>query len=174
MLGRKKVRMVEEKILDVDAGMQGSLKFKDPVNLRINGRFEGHLETRGNLIIGESALVEADIIGEAIEVAGTVKGDIAAKHELKLLATSSVTGKIEAPSLTVQKGAIFNGASVMPQRERAVKDVMNLDEVAAYLEMNPNEIREWAESGRLPALREDNSWKFKKEEVDSWVAGEKV
>ena len=35
-------KKLEEKILDVDAAMQGSLTFKDPVNLRINGKFEGN------------------------------------------------------------------------------------------------------------------------------------
>ena len=39
----------EDKILDVDARMQGTVVFKDPVNLRINGSFEGKLDTRGNL-----------------------------------------------------------------------------------------------------------------------------
>ena len=34
---------VREKILDVDASMQGTLSFNDPVNLRINGKFEGKL-----------------------------------------------------------------------------------------------------------------------------------
>ena len=43
------------KILDVDASMQGTLSFKDPVNLRINGRFEGRLITKGTLTIGDRA-----------------------------------------------------------------------------------------------------------------------
>ena len=46
-----------EKVLDVDATMQGTLTFRDPVNLRINGSFEGNLDTKGNLTIGENATV---------------------------------------------------------------------------------------------------------------------
>ena len=53
---------LEEKVMDVDASMQGSLSFKDPVNLRINGKFEGTLEVRGNLTIGQNAIVLADIV----------------------------------------------------------------------------------------------------------------
>ena len=174
MIGRKKLKLIEEKILDVDAGMQGTLKFKDPVNLRINGRFEGHLETRGSLIIGERAIVEADIIGEAIEIGGTVKGDITAKRDLKLLATAFVAGKIDTPSLIVQKGAVFNGTSVMPQSDRPVKDIMEIDEVAVYLDIDKNEVREWAASGRLPAFKEEDVWKFRKQEVDSWVTSGKM
>ena len=38
-----------EKWLEVDASMTGSMVFKDPVNLQINGRFEGTLDAKGNL-----------------------------------------------------------------------------------------------------------------------------
>ena len=36
-----------EKWLEVDASMIGTLTFKDSVNLQINGRFEGTLDTKG-------------------------------------------------------------------------------------------------------------------------------
>ena len=67
-------RREDEKFLDVNAAMQGSLAFSDPVNLRINGKFEGNLTTRGNLIIGSNADVKADIVGENITVGGKSKG----------------------------------------------------------------------------------------------------
>ena len=50
---RRREEEPKEKILDVDASMQGTLSFKDPVNLRINGKFEGKLQTKGSLTIGE-------------------------------------------------------------------------------------------------------------------------
>lgn len=174
MIGKKKLKHIEEKILDVDAGMQGTLKFKDPVNLRINGRFEGHLETRGNLVIGETSSVEADIIGEAIEIAGSVKGDISAKRELRLLSSAHVAGKIETPSLLIEKGALFNGTVAMIEGAAIAKDVMDINEAASYLEMEVSEVREWAEAGKLPAFKEDNIWKFKKQEIDSWASSERV
>ena len=50
MLGKKN-GAGEPKVLEVDATLQGNLQFKDAVNLRINGCFEGRLETGGELII---------------------------------------------------------------------------------------------------------------------------
>jgi len=50
----------EEKFLDVSASMQGTLRFDDPVNLRISGKFEGTLETRGKLYIGAKADIKAN------------------------------------------------------------------------------------------------------------------
>ena len=65
MLRREKQ---DKKVLDVDASMQGTLTFKDPVNLRINGSFEGRLDTKGMLTIGENASVRADIHGDEIVI----------------------------------------------------------------------------------------------------------
>ncbi len=78
LIGRR-MRVAEEKVLDVDASMQGTMVFKDPVILRINGKFEGSLTTRGNLTIGENAVVDADIEGDDITIAGVVNGNINAK-----------------------------------------------------------------------------------------------
>ena len=70
----KKNNELQEKILDVDASMQGTISFKDPVNLRINGSFEGKLDTRGNLTIGENAKVTANINGDNIVIAVDHRG----------------------------------------------------------------------------------------------------
>ena len=68
-----KLRM-REKIIDIEAGMQGNVKFSSPINLRINGKFEGELEVEGILTIGEQADVKAKIIkGESIKISGKVK-----------------------------------------------------------------------------------------------------
>ena len=77
----------EEKVLEVDASMQGTLTFRDPVNLKINGKFEGTLDTRGFLTIGENAVVNASIKGEAITILGKVNGNITAQNVLRILST---------------------------------------------------------------------------------------
>ena len=55
------------KTLDMDASMQGKLVFRDPVDLKISGKFEGSLDTKGNLTIGEGAVVNAEITGENMD-----------------------------------------------------------------------------------------------------------
>ena len=94
----------KEKILDVDASMQGTLSFNDPVNLRINGKFEGKLNTKGILMVGEHADIAADIVGEHITVAGKVSGNIKARKELKVISPARIVGDIETPVLSVSEG----------------------------------------------------------------------
>jgi len=103
MLKRKE----EEKILDVNASMQGSLVFSDPVHLRINGKFEGDLKTKGTLEIGRNAEVKAEIEGEVINIAGKVRGRIFADKKIILLPTAVVEGDLVSPLLQIEEGAIL-------------------------------------------------------------------
>ena len=161
-------KKIEEKILDVDAAMQGSLIFRDPVNLRINGKFEGTLETKGNLTIGQSAVVLADIIGDNIVIGGKVKGRITARESLTLLPTAVTEGDIYPAKLNVAEGAILEGRCSMLQ------DFLNSEELARYLEVDMNSVMEWANSGKLPANKEGNNWKFERKAIDQWVASGKI
>ena len=102
-LGRKRVEEEpREKVIEVDASMQGSLSFKDPVNLRINGRFEGTLDTAGSLMISEGAEVKATMHGELVMIGGSLAGELIVCKRLELGPSARVTGKITTPSLIVR------------------------------------------------------------------------
>ncbi|MBU0549239.1 MAG: polymer-forming cytoskeletal protein [Candidatus Omnitrophica bacterium] len=161
-------KKIEEKVLDVDASMQGSLSFKDPVNLRINGRFEGNLEVKGVLTISSSAVVKADIVGDKIIIGGRVKGKIIAREMLTLLSTAISEGEIFPAKLSIEEGAIFDGKCYM------LHDFLTAEELARYLEVDLNSIVEWASSGKIPGTREGNNWKFERKNVDAWIASGKV
>lgn len=161
-------KRIEEKVLDVDAAMQGTLSFKDPVNLRINGKFEGNLDTKGNLTIGQSAIVSADIVGDNIIVGGRVRGKITAKEMLTLLPSAIVEGEIYPARLNIAEGAVLDGRCSM------LNDFLSPEELARYLEVDLNSIMEWANAGRMPASKEGNNWRFERKAIDSWVASGKV
>lgn len=161
-------KKIEEKILDVDAAMQGTLTFKDPVSLRINGKFEGNLDTKGNLTIASTASVNADIVGDNVIIGGRTKGRITAKERLTLLPTAIVEGDIYPAKLNVAEGAIFEGRCSM------LHDFLNSEELARYLEVDMNSVLEWASTGKVPAAREGDNWKFDRKAIDSWVASGKV
>jgi excisionase family DNA binding protein len=169
---RDRRKKLEEKILDVDATMQGTLTFRDPVNLRINGKFEGNLDTRGNLIISENAIVKADIIGENIVIAGKVTGTVTAKLELKIIPPAVMIGNIKTPRLNISEGAILQGNCQMVF-ERG-EETLNVEELARYLEVDISSVLEWADSGKIPGFKEDNEWKFDRARIDEWVASGKI
>lgn len=165
---RDKKKEFVEKVLDVDASMQGSLVFKDPVNLRINGKFDGTLEVKGSLTIGDTAIVNARIIGDSVVIAGRVKGNILAKEKLILLNTALVEGEIHPAKLTVAEGAIFQGECKMLQ------DFLNVEELAKYLEVDMNSILDWANSGKVPCSKAGENWTFERKAIDEWVTLGKI
>ncbi|MCF7908366.1 MAG: polymer-forming cytoskeletal protein [Candidatus Omnitrophica bacterium] len=157
-------RRGEDKILDVNAAMQGSLVFSDPVNLRINGRFEGSLTTKGSLTIGSSADVKADISGEEVIVAGTVKGNIKATEGIRLTSTAKVFGDVNVSQITIEKGAVFNGKCRMNEGK------ISLEELSDYLSVGEKKIMEWVEGGKIPVEKEGNKFLFDRDQVEDWIA----
>ena len=175
MMIRRDKKHETEKVLDVDASMQGTLIFKDYVNLKINGTFEGVLNTKGNLMIGEQAVVNADITGESIIVAGKVSGNITALKDLKLISPARVIGDIRSPLLSIAEGAIFDGTSRMLSKASKFTDnVMTPDDLAKYLEIETNLVYEWANSGRLPGTKDGDAWRFERAKIDEWIAQGKI
>jgi len=179
MMGRRDKKREGEKALDLDASMQGSLSFKDPVSLRINGRFEGILNTKGSLMIGEHAVVNADITGESIIVAGKVNGNLTALKELKLIAPACVVGDITTPLLSIAEGAIFEGnckmlAKARPDEGYKQTTMMTPDELAKYLEVEVGVISEWVNTGKIPGMKEGDTWRFDRVRIDEWVAEGKI
>ncbi len=156
-------------ILDVTASMQGTLVFQEPVALRISGRFEGTLETKGDLTIGERASVQADINGDVITIAGRVAGKVVAKQSLRIIPPAVVRGEIWTPVLQVEAGARLDGAIHMTEEGAW----MTQEEVAEYLEMEVRLVEEWARQGKIPGVQKGSQWQFEKNKIDEWVASQK-
>ena len=119
----KKVQKTQEKVLDIKAGMKGNVKFDSPINLKISGKFEGALETKGHLFIGETAEVKAKTIkGENIVISGRVKGDIMCTGRLEVSPPASVIGNIRTPILVVNAGSTLKGHCEVPAEDKISKD----------------------------------------------------
>ncbi len=158
----------EEKVIEINAQMEGTLTFSDPVNLKIYGRYTGKLDTKGTLTIGQAAQVEANIVGENVVVAGKIKGNITAKKMLVLMPSAVLHGDISTPKLNIVEGAIFQGRCHM------LEDVLSIDDLAQYLEIEIPAILELASTGKIPASKDGDSWKFERAQIDQWAAAGKV
>ena len=97
--------------------MQGVLKAEG--NIRIDGLFEGKIETAGNVIVGRTGAVAADIVARNVLVAGKVKGNIQAHDRLEIIASGKVLGDIEAITLYIEEGGRHHGQSRMAGDEDA-------------------------------------------------------
>ena len=167
---------IDDKILDVDARMQGTIVFKDPVNLRINGSFEGKLETCGNLTIGENANVRADIQGDKVIIAGKVTGNLIVKESLSLIPPAVVLANVQTPVLSIAEGAVLDGKLKMLDLDKSIGTgrTLSLRDVAQYLEVEAKVVEEWAHQKKIPGEFQNGEWRFNQVAVDKWLQDEKV
>ncbi len=106
-----KKRKVEEKTTTSVIGKETEFKgsIKDKGSIRIDGSFQGEIETEGSLIVGEDAVVQAKIKAKAVIIGGKVVGDISCEERVELFSSGSLEGKVMAYDLTIAEGAFFNG-----------------------------------------------------------------
>lgn len=99
-------------LLGRDTVIDGTLTFKETI--RVDGRVSGKLVSeKGTLIVGENAVLDADIqVGVAI-VRGRVNGRMEASQRIEIHAPAQVSGDISAPSVAIDSGVVFNGNCVM-------------------------------------------------------------
>jgi len=86
-------------------------------DIQINGEFKGKLVTEKDVVVGEHAIVDADINGQNVYVAGEVRGDINAFEKIEILETGKVDGNVAASALSIESGGILKGTSTMHEVE---------------------------------------------------------
>lgn len=91
--------------------------------LRIDGRLEGEVEGKGDIIVGETGSVQADVKARHLTLAGEIKGNLELTGKLELTSTAKLLGDIRVESLVIGDGAKFVGNSTMnnSQSEQPLK-----------------------------------------------------
>jgi len=112
-------------LLGAGSVFEGKLHFEGQV--RIDGTFTGEITTTDLLVIGEGAKVSATINCGSVEIKGHITGNINASDSIVLRGTANVQADIYAPSLVVDKGAVFEGNSRMTAGARGMVTVAAAD-----------------------------------------------
>src|SRR5688500_516414 len=110
--------------LDRGATFKGEMEFED--TMRIDGRFNGKIHSKNELIVGESAHIEGDIHVGRIAISGTVVGKIIADQRVEIHRNGKVYSDIETPALIIEEGAIFQGNCVMGDKSKSGAVVTNI------------------------------------------------
>jgi cytoskeletal protein CcmA (bactofilin family) len=102
-------------ILDQGTSFEGKLTFEGAA--QISGQFKGEIFTQDTIIIGESARVEADVEADTIVIrGGRVEGNLFARRRVIMHAPAVFRGTVTSPSLKIDEGVIFEGASYIPKQ----------------------------------------------------------
>jgi cytoskeletal protein CcmA (bactofilin family) len=91
--------------------------------VRVDGKFTGEVHSNGMLIIGEKAIVRANIQAGVVLVRGEARGTINAKNRIEAYSPAKIYGDLYSPVLVFGEGVIFQGTSHMSGEPEKIGEV---------------------------------------------------
>jgi cytoskeletal protein CcmA (bactofilin family) len=123
---RKSKRGIQT-FLGLETTLEGKLAFEGTV--RLDGHFAGSIESKeGVMVVGEKAVIHADILVHTAVVCGEVSGNIRATNRIELHQPARVFGDLSAPVVIIDAGVIFHGNCNMEPKDDAASKTINLAE----------------------------------------------
>ncbi len=114
MKGKKRARKADSisTFLGSQASVDGTIEFQGTI--RLDGTVKGKIKSSGGtVIVGEKAVVDAEVfVGTAI-IMGEVRGTIDAEERIEVYPPGRVVGDIQAPVISIEEGGLFNGNCAM-------------------------------------------------------------
>jgi cytoskeletal protein CcmA (bactofilin family) len=108
-MAKLETEMNVNSISRISAGTIIKGEITSPYDIRIDGTFEGKVQTKGRVVVGEKANVQGDIICGNIDLWGKVDGNVFVKDTLNLKDGCVVNGNLNIRKISVELGATFNG-----------------------------------------------------------------
>ena len=98
--------------------LEGNLVFEG--TLYMNGHVKGAIESRnGTIVIGEDAVIHADVFVQTATIKGEIKGTVHATERIALHPPARVYGDLNAPAVQVDPGVIIEGKCTIKPKEDA-------------------------------------------------------
>ena len=82
-------------------------------DFRLDGTLEGNIQLDGKLVVGDTGVVNGNILCQNANIIGTVNGNLSVKELLSLHSTARVKGDILINKLSIEPGAVFTGKCCM-------------------------------------------------------------
>ncbi len=110
--------------LTTDVEIKGTIKFEKVMN--IEGKFEGELiADQGELIVGKTGTVKADVKVKNAIIEGRLDGNIKAAEKVELKQNAQLLGDLQAKTLVIEEGVVFVGqCNVNPDGAKLEKQNM--------------------------------------------------
>ncbi|NIS61420.1 MAG: polymer-forming cytoskeletal protein [Proteobacteria bacterium] len=112
MKGNSNIKSGElEAFLGKNTSFQGKMGFQGMA--RLDGKFDGEIYSGDILIIGETAVISAEINVHTLVVDGKVSGNVSVTGKIEVHASGELCGNIATPALVIEEGGLFDGTCKM-------------------------------------------------------------
>ena len=98
-------------LLGAGTVVKGEIKLNG--DFRIDGIFIGSINCKGKVVVGNTGVVEGEIICQNADFSGEVKATVKVAELLTLKESAKFTGDITTNKLAIEPGAKFSGQCVM-------------------------------------------------------------
>ena len=136
MKGKKRGRKADSisTFLGSQASVDGTIEFQGTI--RLDGSVKGKIKSNGGtLIVGEKAVVDAEVfVGTAI-IMGEVRGTIDAEERIEVYPPGRVVGDIQAPVISIEEGGLFNGNCAMKNTSTIPNKKVNSSQKSTSIEV---------------------------------------
>lgn len=132
MLSRKNPEIKGSKTITVIAeGVTVEGKINSPGSTRIDGTVKGELIADKEIVIGKEGKVDAIVKTKDAIIAGSFKGEMTASGEVEISSTGKFIGNLTQKDalLTIAKGGLFKGQSIIGSGNDAFKPVQEKKEI---------------------------------------------
>lgn len=94
-------------------------EIEGPENLHVEGFLKGAVALSGDIFVGNTGIVEADLEAKNIVIQGEVTGNVTAHQQLEIHPSGKLIGDCTATSIDIKEGAVFEGRSMMMKSAHA-------------------------------------------------------
>ncbi len=121
-MGKKKKLGSISTFLGFGSSIEGTLEFQGTI--RLDGNVRGKItSSNGTVIVGEKAVINAEIVVDGAIIMGEVNGTIDAKERIEVYPPGRVVGDIQSPIISIDPGAVFNGNCGMKSQTLSAKNL---------------------------------------------------
>jgi cytoskeletal protein CcmA (bactofilin family) len=92
-------------------------------DLELAGKFQGVIDVKGTVVVGDRAEVDADITASTIVVGGKVRGNLTAAGRVEILPQGVLTGNLKTGSFAAADGASVKGEIVVERGGKSKLEV---------------------------------------------------
>ena len=99
-------------------------------DFRLDGTLQGNIQLNGKLVVGDSGVVNGNVLCQNANIIGTVNGNLSVKELLSLHTSARVRGDILINKLSIEPGATFSGKCRMIDEVRAQHEEQPVEQQA--------------------------------------------
>ena len=98
-------------LLSKEVKIEGDIQGSE--NLQVEGKFKGSIKLAGDIFVGTTGVIEADVEADNVVIQGQLSGNVTARKQLQIQSSGKLVGDCTAQSIDIKEGALFEGRSKM-------------------------------------------------------------